>query len=893
MATITIDGRQYEVDETDNLLKVALSKGFDLPYFCWHPELHSVGACRQCAVKQYKDENDTEGQITMACMTPASEGSRFSISDADAAEMRAQVVEWLMINHPHDCPVCEEGGECHLQDMTLMTGHTRRRYVGPKRTHRNQDLGPFISHEMNRCIACYRCVRYYRDYADDNDLRALGSHMNVYFGRETDGPLENEFSGNLVEVCPTGVFTDKTLGANYIRKWDMQNAPGICTHCSLGCNTSPGSRKGELRRIQNRYHGEINHYFLCDRGRFGAGFVTREDRPREPLGRSSNGVLEPIEKDAALELASAALTEGRTIGVGSPRASLEDNYALRHLVGANSFVNGLAGSDSAASHGIRDLLSTHKARTAGLREVENCDAVFVIGEDITQTAPRLALALRQSAKNKHLELAQAQRIPKWHARAVRDEGLNRYSPIFQATPAATRLDDVITGSIHADSTDIAKLAFAVAHELDANAPAPDALDDVSAALVGDIAEALRGARKPLIIVGTGLGDASVVNAAENVLSALASANDATRVFPTLMEANSLGLAMMDAPAVDHALDQIESGDADTLIVNQNDLYERAPAHRVDAALKKLDNLIVLDHSMTETVTRADCVLPSGSFAEADGTLINNEGRAQRFFQVFMPDGPMQEAWRWCGDLLSALGRPERWTGMDDLITAVVDELPQFDGIERAAPGQSFRKSGMRFPRSPHRNTARTALYADVDVREKRPEVDADSPMSYSMEGYYGSDQPSELLAYAWAPGWDSNQQAITRFQDEVGGQLKNGDPGVHVLAAVAGGNYHSATTERGVAGWQVVPRHHIFDSESQSARAPAIAERVAGRQLSVNTDSAGKLGVADGDTLSLKLDGDAVTLAVHIDDSLPAQVIGVPVGAQGAARAHAASQVDI
>jgi ferredoxin len=134
-----------------------------------------------------------------------------------------------MTNHPHDCPVCEEGGHCHLQDMTVMTGHDKRRYRFTKRTHQNQDLGPFISHEMNRCIACYRCVRYYKDYAGGEDLGVYGAHDNVYFGR-ADGRhcLESEFSGNLTEVCPTGVFTDKTHSERYNRKWDMQFAPSIC-----------------------------------------------------------------------------------------------------------------------------------------------------------------------------------------------------------------------------------------------------------------------------------------------------------------------------------------------------------------------------------------------------------------------------------------------------------------------------------------------------------------------------------------------------------------------------------------------------------------------------------------------------------------------------------------
>lgn len=147
-------------------------------------------------MKQYQNAEDTRGRPVMSCMTPAAEGTFISIDDEEAKQFRESVVEWLMTNHPHDCPVCEEGGNCHLQDMTVMTGHSFRRYRFTKRTHRNRDLGPFISHEMNRCIACYRCVRYYKDYADGQDLGVYGAHDNVYFGRPEDGTLESEFSGN-------------------------------------------------------------------------------------------------------------------------------------------------------------------------------------------------------------------------------------------------------------------------------------------------------------------------------------------------------------------------------------------------------------------------------------------------------------------------------------------------------------------------------------------------------------------------------------------------------------------------------------------------------------------------------------------------------------------------
>ena len=136
MATIYVDGKAYEVAAGENLLHACLSVGLNLPYFCWHPALGSVGACRQCAVKQFRNEQDTRGQLVMACMTPAAEGTRIAIEDPEAREFRASVTEWLMVNHPHDCPICDEGGECHLQDMTVMTGHTYRRYRFTKRTQR-------------------------------------------------------------------------------------------------------------------------------------------------------------------------------------------------------------------------------------------------------------------------------------------------------------------------------------------------------------------------------------------------------------------------------------------------------------------------------------------------------------------------------------------------------------------------------------------------------------------------------------------------------------------------------------------------------------------------------------------------------------------------------------
>lgn len=193
--------------------------------------------------------------------------------------------------------------------MTVMTGHDRRRYRFTKRTHYNQELGSFIAHEMNRCIACYRCVRYYKDYAGGTDFGVYANASRVYFGRPESGTLESEFSGNLTEVCPTGVFTDKTHSERYNRKWDMQYAPSVCHGCSSGCNISPGERYGEIRRVENRFNGSVNQYFLCDKGRFGTGYVNRADRPRQPQFRNGETVA-TVSVDQALDQTIAKL-EGK------------------------------------------------------------------------------------------------------------------------------------------------------------------------------------------------------------------------------------------------------------------------------------------------------------------------------------------------------------------------------------------------------------------------------------------------------------------------------------------------------------------------------------------------------------------------------------------------------
>jgi NADH-quinone oxidoreductase subunit G len=848
MATVYVDKQRYEMNPKQNLLHGCLSLGMNLPYFCWHPALGSVGACRQCAVKQFKDETDTRGKIVMACMTPAAEGTRISIQDAEAAEFRAAIIEGLMLNHPHDCPVCDEGGECHLQDMTVMTGHDYRRYTFEKRTFRNQYLGPFVNHEMNRCIQCYRCVRFYREYAGGEDLNAFALRNIVFFGRDRDGVLENEFAGNLVEVCPTGVFTDATLKRHYTRKWDLQMAPSVCVHCALGCNITAAERYGVLRRVVNRYNGEVNGYFLCDRGRFGYEFVNSERRIRQPLRQGNVATA-----DAALgylrELAS-----GKAIGIGSPRASLESNFALRSFVGEGRFYAGIPSTEARLLKLMLDILRNGPAHTPSLREVESADAIFILGDDVTNVAPRMALSLRQSVRQQPMQIAERLHIPLWMDHGVREAVQEERGPLFIASTGAMRLDDIATSTYRAAPNDQALLGFAVANALDPRSPKPSNLSETMQTLAAEIAQALKAAKRPLVISGPSNRSAAVIEAAANVAWALPGASLAF----TAPECNTIGLALMDAPELDAALD----AQADTVIILENDLYRRLPAPLVDKFLARFQHVVVLDNLETATTAKAELVLPVATFAEGDGTLVSSEGRAQRFFRAFLPPEPIQESWRWLGT----------WETLDDVVAALAAGLPQLAAVTRAAPSADFRMAGAKVPREPHRYSGRTSMLANISVHEPKPPDDPDSPLSFSMEG--NPDQPpSPLLPFFWTPGWNSIQ-AVNKFQAEIGGPLRQGDPGVRLIERDGAGfsffEQPPSAFESRQGEWLVVPLYHIFGSEELSRSAPAIAELSPEPYVALNPEDASSLGK------EVELFGQR--LPVKIAPELARGLAGVPAG---------------
>jgi NADH-quinone oxidoreductase subunit G len=884
MATLYIEGKPYPVHPAQNVLQNVLALGLNLEYFCWHPALGSIGACRQCAVKAFKDENDTRGKIVMACMTPASDGTRISLLDSEVKAFRASVIEGLMLNHPHDCPVCDEGGECHLQDMTLMTGHVARRYRFRKRTFLNQYLGPLLNHEMNRCIQCYRCVRFYRDYAGGHDLHAFHLRNTVYFGRERDGVLENAFSGNLDEVCPTGVFKDATYGRHYVRKWDLESAPSLCFHCGLGCNLSPGERYGTLRRNINRYNPEVNGYFLCDRGRYGYEHANSPQRIRAPLWVREGKTIQ-ISKREAVQHLGGLIRNGRMIGIGSPRASLEANFALRAVVGPDRFFVGLADSQFHLLTRTLDILRNGPAYIPSLAEIERADAVFILGEDVTNVTPRMALSLRQSVRQRQWAAAEKLKIPLWNATAVRDATQGQpTSPLYIASSTATRLDEIATETYRAAPEALARLGYAVAHLIDPNAPTVPDLSPPLLSLADRIAQSLAGAERPLVVSGMSLNSDALIRAAANIASALCAAGKRAGIAFTIPEGNTVGLGLMGGRPLGEAFQAVRDGEVETVFLLENDLTRRAEGATVDAFLDAVPHRVTLDLLHHSTSSRSELILPVGSYAETTGTLVNNEGRAQRFFKVFIPKGEIQESWRWLRDGLAEAGREEgtAWQTLDDLIDAMAREIPALAGARDAAPPASFRIAGQKLPRESFRFSGRTAIHANENVHEPKPPEDPDSPFAFSMEGY-GGPRPASLTPLPWTPGWNSNQQANIKLQGETLEGLPVAPFGVRLIAPAEGrgGAYFSEIPAPFIARadeWLLIPRDHLFGSEELSRYAPTLMGLAPAPSIALQPDDAKRLRVGAEDEVEVEWDGRTHTLPVRIDAALPKGLAAVPAG---------------
>lgn len=333
MVTITIDGKEVQVPKGALLVEAAKSVDVDIPVFCYHPKLEPAGVCRMCLV-------EVEGQRkpVTACTMPVSEGMVVNTRSELVQGLQRGVIEFLLLNHPLDCPVCDKGGECPLQDNTFKFGAPKGRSLDPKvRKNKAVDLGNFIVLDQERCILCRRCTRFDHEISQEDHLVVVERAHEALISTADGEPFNSYFAGNTIELCPVGALTSDLYRFKG-RPWDVSRAPSVCTGCSVGCNTSLDFRFGELTRVLNRDNPETDGGWLCDRGRFNYNYVQGDERIRQPMIRKG-GELTPVSWDEALGEIARRIRNivrdhgGRAIGgIGGGRLTNEEAYLFQKMM---------------------------------------------------------------------------------------------------------------------------------------------------------------------------------------------------------------------------------------------------------------------------------------------------------------------------------------------------------------------------------------------------------------------------------------------------------------------------------------------------------------------------------------------------------------------------------
>ncbi|MGZ4417336.1 MAG: molybdopterin-dependent oxidoreductase [Gaiellaceae bacterium] len=390
--TLTIDGIAVEVPKGTGLVEAALAAGIEIPVFCYEPRLGPpVGACRMCLCQVEPGPPKPQA----ACTLTAQDGMvvRTALTSQVAAEAQNATLEFILVNHPLDCPVCDKGGECPLQDLTFRYGPGNTRMTFPKRTFEKPiPVSPLIALDRERCILCYRCTRFSEGVAEDGQLVAVNRGAGSMIATFGDEPYRAPFSGNVIELCPVGALTSTTYRFE-ARPWEIQDVPTVCGMCPVGCNVNATTREGKVKRILSRNHPEIDDGWLCDKGRFAYAHLHAEDRLRDPILRVRRRGFEEVSWERALDEAERLLREagGRIVTALSGSETVEQAYALGKLLR-----RGLGAHTALFPEEMSDALDAFRVPLSAIRDA---DVLAVLGDaPVVEHAPIVELWIKEARR---------------------------------------------------------------------------------------------------------------------------------------------------------------------------------------------------------------------------------------------------------------------------------------------------------------------------------------------------------------------------------------------------------------------------------------------------------------------------------------------------------------
>jgi NADH-quinone oxidoreductase subunit G len=652
---VTINGQDFQVAKGARLIDVCREKGFSIPSFCYYADLALQASCRMCLVRIEKMP-----KLQTSCTITCTDGMIVTTESDEIEKAQRAMVEFLLANHPLDCPVCDRGGECELQEMAFDWGNLEERFTEPKNAAPEKYLSPIVANDPQRCILCKRCTRVCDEWMGEDAIEAGGRGAHTVIGTY-GGWLNCSQCGNCIEVCPTGTLLDATY-RHQARPWELEQTVSTCSFCSDGCEMSLGSRAGVLMRsvARDRYVNGHNGEFLCIKGRFGHPFVNHEERLRTPMIRyRKGGKLIPATWDEAIAYTAKRLEEianehgaSSIAVVGSPRITNEANYALykfaTEVVGTENYAATDAFSLVPFFDNLGGPLATH-------RDIRRAKTILLIGGEPEELQPLTGRQIRQ---------------------AVRNGG----AKLIIVNSREIRLKERATQFVHirpgAEDAAVLALADPAQHKLAARKMG------VEVAELESLRQTLNDTEGDVVVMFGG----ELSQAGQTILAQLpyAFAGEARRVLlhPLPLYNNSVGchdIGLMRGSRNAGQILDAAGAEVRALYIAGSFLPEHLSGR--EDALSKLDFLVVQELFETETTRAADVVFPAASFAETDGTFTNNGGLVQRVRQSIPPVHQSKQDWMITAQLSRALEADFGFQmSASNVFREIAAKVPAYEGL---------------------------------------------------------------------------------------------------------------------------------------------------------------------------------------------------------------------
>jgi NADH-quinone oxidoreductase subunit G len=649
--TLVVDGVEVQAPEGEMLVDAAKGGDVEIPVFCYEPKLgEPVGACRMCLV-------EIEGipKLQTACSTPIRDGMVVYTRTDRVIAAQNSVVEFLLVNHPLDCPVCDKGGECPLQDIAMGWGPGKSRYTDPKRHFQKPAvLSPLVRIDRERCILCYRCVRFSQEVAEDEQLQLLDRGAASYVGTFDDRPYIAPFHGNIIELCPVGALTSEAYRFR-ARPWDIEDAGSICTLCPSQCNVKFTVRDERVERVLARDNHEVDDGWLCDKGRFGFQMIASEERITAP--RLSGNAATWTE---ALGAAATRLRDSgaRTAAIVGGQASNEEAYLIQRIVREALGAPHVTSTDELPAAGLRALSAP--ALDAKVADLDAAESILVLGVDPLHTMPIVDLRIRKAVRHGGARLVVASERP-------------------------TALDGGAEETARYGPGEALDFLTALAAELGDGA-APEGPHRADAER---IAGELRPGRTVIVWgerIGRRPGGSAALAALAECAALLRSEADGGGLIGVPDGANGRGVREVgclpdDGPALDRIKDGLAGGDLDSLIlVHADPIRDLSDGPGWGKALRQARAVISISCFDDASTAAADIVFPGEAYAEKDGTVTHPDGRLQRLRPSVPHPGEVRPVWLVLTELAAMLGDETSIDSPREALAAIAEAVPFYRGL---------------------------------------------------------------------------------------------------------------------------------------------------------------------------------------------------------------------